>query len=142
MGFTRLRLPSPALVLSCFALFAALGGGAYAASSIGSSSISWHNATLLNHWTRSGTEFAPASYAKDSLGVVHLRGGISGGTSYTKAFALPHGLRPNHVVYLPAVTNDGVGATVIVFPDGRVVPYGGNASAFTSLDGVSFVAGQ
>jgi hypothetical protein len=39
MDITRLRLrfPSPALILSCLALFAALGGSTYAATSIGSS---------------------------------------------------------------------------------------------------------
>jgi hypothetical protein len=40
MGINRLRLrfPSPALILSCLALFAALGGSTYAATSIGGTS--------------------------------------------------------------------------------------------------------
>jgi hypothetical protein len=34
MTHPRMRVPSPALILACVALFAASGGGAYAASSI------------------------------------------------------------------------------------------------------------
>ncbi len=46
----------------------------------------------------------PAGYAKDSNGIVHLRGGISDGTADTPAFRLPPGYRPSHVLYLPIYT--------------------------------------
>jgi hypothetical protein len=144
MGTTRLRLrfPSPALILSCLALFAALGGSTYAAASSGSSGIHFTKATLENGWTESGSGSAAAGYAKDSIGVVHLRGGIKGGGNNNPAFVLPLSLRPKHYLYLPVQTylaNDG---SVDISPNGEVTPLGNNATGFTSLDGISFVAGQ
>ena len=52
MTTTRARrpFPSPALVIASLALFAALGGSTYAATSAGSPRISWTNAKLMNGW--------------------------------------------------------------------------------------------
>ena len=147
MGITRLRLrfPSPALILSCLALFAALGGGAYAATSSGTSGIHFTNATLQNSW-QSGHKMnpidAPPGYVKDSVGVVHLRGDIFGGSNDTTAFVLPKGLRPSHVVYTPIYTASGALGYVLIQPNGKVIPFDGNVGAFASLDGVSFAAGE
>ena len=145
MGTTRprLRLPSPALILSCLALFVALGGSTYAATSIGSSSIHFTNATLKNGWHNFADGYAPAGYAKDSLGVVHLRGGISGGTSGVPAFLLPSGMRPTHHLDITVFTNAGTAVGYIsVSTAGQVTPIGVYAASFTALDGVSFAAGE
>ncbi len=144
MGITRSRLhfPSPALILSCLALFAALGGSTYAATSSGSSSIHFTNATLMNGWKKVGVHYAPAGYAKDSLGIVHLRGGIDGGTGGTVALVLPKGLRPSHSIF-PVVAGGGITVGQLeIKPTGKVAPIGSGVSSFTSLDGVSFAAGE
>jgi hypothetical protein len=148
MGISRsgLRFPSPALLVACLALFAALGGSTYAATSVGSkSAIHFSKAHLRNGW-QSGHKTnpldAPPGYAKDSLGVVHLRGDIFGGSNDTTAFVLPRGLRPSHVVYKPIYTAAGVIGYVLIQPNGKVLPFGGNVNAFASLGGASFVAGE
>jgi hypothetical protein len=141
---SRLRLPSPALILACLALFAALGGGAYAASSIGTKGIHFTTVKLKSPWqagSKTNHQDAPPGYAKDSLGVVHLRGDIFGSND-TTAFVLPKGARPSHLVYAPITTQSAAAGAVLIQPDGKVIPYGGNVNAFGSLDGVSFVAGE
>jgi hypothetical protein len=141
---TRLRLPSPALILACLALFAALGGSTYAAVSSGTRGIHFVNAKLKNGWIaghKTNPQDAPPSYAKDSLGVVHLRGALFGSDD-TTAFVLPSGLRPSHVVDAPVFSQSGVAGGVTIDKHGNVVLFGGNVSAFASLDGVTFVAGQ
>ncbi len=138
----HVRLPSPALIVACLALFAALGGGAYAATSSSSSSIHWKNAALKNGWTPYASGYAPAGYAKDSSGVVHLRGGIKGGTSGSIAFTLPKADRPHHALYLPIYTLDGSEGSLYISKGGHVEPFGSEVSGYTSLDGVSFAAGE
>ncbi len=150
MGIThpRSRFLSPALILSCLALFAALGGSTYAATSSSSSRISsvhFTSATLKNGW-QSGHKTnpldAPPGYAKDSVGVVHLRGDLFGGSNDSVAFVLPKRLRTSHVVYVPIYTASGATGDVLIQPNGRVVLLNGNAAAFASVDGVSFAAGE
>jgi len=134
--------PSPALVVSCLALFAALGGGAYAATSSRDTTLHWQNAATVNSWTLFTTGYAPAGYVKDSNGVVHLRGSIRGGASGSVAFTLPKADRPSHYLYLPIFTSGGTVGNVFIAPNGQVKPSGADASADSSLDGVSFVAGE
>jgi hypothetical protein len=137
----RLRLPSPALIISCVALFSALGGGAYAATSLSSSSPTWHNATYLHGWTTYGGTYAPAGYAKDSNGVVHLRGGVSGGSA-EEVFQLPVGYRPTHYIYTTIYTVSGSQGSVEITPTGDVLAFGTGATGYSGLDGVSFAAGE
>jgi hypothetical protein len=145
MGITRprLRFPSPALILSCLALFAAGGGSTYAATSIGGNgTIHFTNAKLKNGWTRTNSSYAPAGYAKDSLGIVHVRGAISGGAGNTPAFVLPSGVRPRHFLAFAVASGAQTAGFVLVFPNGQVRPYGGDVTSFTSLAGITFVAGE
>ena len=137
----RLRLPSPALIISCVALFSALGGGAYAATSLSSSSPTWHNGTYLNGWSTYGSSYAHAGYAKDSNGVVHLRGGVGGGSA-EEVFQLPVGYRPTHYVYTTIYTEGGTQGSLEITPTGAVEPFGGSSTSYSGLDGVSFVAGE
>jgi hypothetical protein len=143
MGTTRLRLrfPSPALTISCLALFAALGGSTYAATSINSSSVHFRDAALENGWVHSSAT-PPVGYAKDSEGIVHLRGGIAGGSSGTVAFVLPRALRPRHILY-PVIAGGGpTVAFLTIRPNGSVALTGSGVNSFAGLDGVSFVAGE
>ena len=146
MNISRLRahLPSPALIVSCVALFSALGGGAYAATSITHTvtPVHWLNAATVNSWTLYASGYAPAGYAKDNNNVVHLRGGISGGSSGSTAFTLPVGYRPNHYLFLPIYTVSGSVGSVEITPAGAVEPFGSSASSYTGLDGISFPAGE
>jgi hypothetical protein len=145
MGRTLLRprFPSPALTIAGVALFAALGGTTYAATQTSAStSISFTKATLVNGWKDFAPPSAPAGYAKDSLGVVHLRGALGSGKSGTTAFVLPRALRPAHDIAVLAVTEADVVGTLQILRNGDVEPFGGNSSAATGLDGLSFVAGE
>ena len=137
----RLRFPSPALILSCLALFAALGGGAYAAASSGTPTVRWTKAKLMNGWQSYVGSTARVGYAKDSAGVVHLRGTMHNGTDDTTAFVLPKRMRPRHTTVLALFTQNP-GAELEIGDDGTVLPIGGGDTAYTSLDGISFVAGQ
>lgn len=83
-----------------------------------------------------------AAYARDRSGLVHLRGTVrkcSGSTSHT-IFTLPEGLRPEKLVHLATMLENGAVQQVAVHSDGRV-----EAEAPVSqglfLDGLSFAAG-
>jgi hypothetical protein len=104
MGITRLRLrfPSPALILSCLALFAALGGSTYAATSIGGTSRA-----SLQRVNIAAPAFVPRDYSVHNHGtsvcgsfVAHNgEGGENGGDldngagSYLAFLRLPQGVR-------------------------------------------------
>lgn len=143
MRTVRLRLPSPALIVACLALFAAVGGGAYAASSSGGHSLHFTKATLKNGWKRAACRcYAAPGYARDSTGEVHLRGVIYKGPAGTDAFILPKALRPSHFVLIEIFTQGGAPGYLQIEKGGAVAPFGTEASGFTSLDGVSFAAGE
>ena len=144
MRTVHLRLPSPALIVACLALFAALGGGSYAATQIGTSSIRFTKATLKNGWRpAASTVYARPGYAKDSTGEVHLRGAMYDGSSATTAFVLPTALRPNHYMQIVVATFNGdPPSRIVIQKDGEVSPSGPNVGAGIWLDGVSFAAGE
>ena len=144
MTTVRLRVPSPALIVACLALFAALGGSTYAATSAGTTTLHFTTITnFKNTWRPApSTVYARPGYARDSSGVVHLRGVIYDGASNTTAFTLPRAVRPNHLVYVQVFTQSGVTGTVLIQSDGEVIPFGGNVGGLTSLDGISFAAGE
>jgi hypothetical protein len=103
----------------------------------------WVAATLGNSWANSAG-WQPAAYFKDTNGIVHLRGGITGGTTGTTAFFLGVGFRPAvqslHPIFGQTVGGAAyqAGAFVTISAAGavniNVVPTGGNAW----LDGISF----
>ncbi len=144
MGTTRLRrrLPSPALVIACVALFAALGGASYAATSLGAKGIHWTNAHLENGWQQGCCGAGAPGYAKDSLGVVHLRGALQSGSDDVAAFVLPSSMRPHHNLFLPVYCCGGNYASVRISHSGNVTPFGSGVTGFLSLAGITFVAGQ
>ena len=138
----RLRLPSPALIISCVALFAAFGGGAFAATSLSRSALNWHTAATLNGWTLYQNGYANAGYALDSDGVVHLRGALKDGGSGMVAFTLPKGYRPTHDLYMPIYSFHAAVGSLNVLPNGDVIPFGNYVGRYAGLDGVSFGAGE
>jgi len=110
----------------------------------------WHSVgatgepAFQNSWVNSITAgVPPASFYKDPLDVVHLRGNINTGLTATTAFTLPLGYRPPYTVVQIVYNNNGGpgpgGANVYltVNTDGTVVP---TFSAGTDiwLDGTSF----
>ena len=139
----RLRFPSPALIVSCMALFAAVGGGAYAATA-NSDPLTWHPLTPAAGWAN--VPGYVAGSALDSIGVVHLRGAIKGGPSGSLALTLPASERPAHTLNLPITTGAAPGAAgrLEIMPNGKVFPIGvaANLGAYTGLDGISFGVGE
>ncbi len=107
-----------------------------------SAHIKFKNAALLNGWTAAGFGNARPGYAIDSLGIVHLRGGLASGTSGDEALILPPALRPSHKLWLPIYTGGNSEGSLVISSGGQVIPTGPEAGSYASLDGVSFVAGS
>jgi len=133
---------TPAIVMSVLALALSLGGGAaYAAAhttSPAAASFSLQKLTLKNGWT-SGCCSAGAPRAGVSGGVVYLAGAIAGTSATSSVFArLPLNDRPAHNMWLPVYTLDGTEGSLFIGPDGTMEAFGGSATGFTSLAGVSF----
>jgi hypothetical protein len=119
---------------------------------------SWQNATLLvpSDWTNFGAPFAPVSFFKDQLGIVHLRGvaknpnsgfSLGPGCFYSPPvsspgvlFQLPVGYRPANEEAFADDNSDGFGR-IDVTPGGIVCSHSTTAqSGFVTLDGISFRA--
>jgi hypothetical protein len=92
-----------------------------------------------NSWVDFGGSYTNAAYAKDALGIVHLRGMIKSGTSATTAFTLPAGFRPVGQLGFP-VDGGGAMALVNITSAGLVQPNGASTGSFTTLDGITFFA--
>jgi hypothetical protein len=106
--------------------------------------LSFENLTLENGWTTYPDTRPPAA-ALDAQGIVHLRGGMSDGSSPI-VFTLPPRLRPSSDVYIPVDLVNGHPGRLSIQDDGTayVVAAGlwTDAKAFTSLEGVTFDAGD
>jgi hypothetical protein len=96
----------------------------------------WVAPTLTNSWLNYGGVFATAGYWKDTSGVVHLRGLITGGTVGTSAFTLPVGFRPTaeHIVLIATATGHGEAR---IRTDGTVY-MGVSSSGYASLANITF----
>jgi hypothetical protein len=93
----------------------------------------WHN----NDATNSSTAFY-----KDPLGVVHLKGFLTGGASASVAFTLPAGYRPAKALFMPAAQPPASPALLRVETDGSVRLYGTGGSPAIGIAGLTFRAGQ
>ncbi len=94
-----------------------------------------------------GASYNPARFYKDPLGIVHLSGGMSGGTLRGTAFTLPEGYRPVGVALFTVLSTDGAGgsgnivpACFFVFRNGTAYVQNGGSDAFVSLEGITFRA--
>jgi S-layer homology domain len=90
-----------------------------------------------NGWHNIGLGFSTAGFFKDPLGIVHLKGTLSGGVSGNPAFTLPGGYRPAEFLFLP-IAGGGTGSGLVVLQDGRVQPACGGACSGIGLDGLTF----
>jgi hypothetical protein len=113
----------------------------------------WIAPTLLNGWTVysdvNGTY--NVGYMKDSLGFVHIKGTIKGGTTTggTTLFTLPSGYRPSQPATFPTISNsNSSGFTAVlnnvsIKPTGEVyLPNPGSGNVWLALDGITFRAEQ
>lgn len=98
--------------------------------------------TFQNGWTNYSSTFEQAGYRMAAGSMVHLRGLIKSGTLSTTlpAFTLPAGYRPD-LQQLRIVNANNAYGRVDIKANGDVVIANGS-NAYTSLDGISFLAEQ
>ena len=146
----RFDRPRWAVVVTVLAVSVLLGGTGYASSRHNSevqargvtaaATVTWKALPVKNGWVYGAFSTFHAGFYKDSLGVVHLRGSLkNGATSY--ACRLPSGYRPAKVLYIPIYTYQASVGGLEVDADGKCFlwdNFTGNATIFSSLDGVTF----
>jgi hypothetical protein len=104
--------------------------------------LAWTNLTLMNSFAVYGSGYAPPSYAKDAMGVVHLRGLVMGSTAAQVTVAiLPPGFRPKYHIEETVACGGTDPCTMVVKTTGEmlfelITPQ----SAWLSLDGLTFDA--
>jgi len=97
-------------------------------------------ATLVGAWETAGGR-APASYYKDSFGIVHLEGIVEGGGTFSEIFELPAGFRPGTSANFLVYGNASTPAGIFISSEGEVTLLEGD-DAFISLYGITFRAGN
>jgi hypothetical protein len=104
--------------------------------------LSWTALGLMNGWGAYGDGYAPPSYAKDALGMVHLRGLVKGAPApQTIVAILPAGFRPAYNVEEVLACGGTSPCSVVVETSGEVIFEEINASStWLSFDGLSFEA--
>jgi len=95
-----------------------------------------------NGWTNFSPTFSSAAFYRDSLGVVHLKGTLSGGASGTVAFTLPAGYRPALELFMPLAGGGPQAANMQVRANGEVELTCAAACGAAGIDGLSFRAGS
>jgi hypothetical protein len=97
---------------------------------------------FLGTWGNYGGGFAPASFYKDHLSRVYLKGVITGGSAGSNAFILPAGYTPPENTAFAATAGTATPKTVSVnvFSNGNVFIFNSGVTGGdpVSLDGVSF----
>ncbi|NGP57784.1 hypothetical protein FLT15_05065 [Paenibacillus thiaminolyticus] len=104
----------------------------------------WIKPTLLNGWTLSSNGVFPARYYKDGVGIVHVNGIVTGGTTETVVFRLPSGYRPNTTIRTPSIIMSGTNvfmAYLDVKASGDVIAVFPTQSTHLTLQ-MSFLAEQ
>lgn len=103
--------------------------------------------TFENGWHDYGLAANPTRYFKDPFGIVHLSGGMAGGTLSATAFTLPAGYRPIGLALFPVLstTSGGaggnfVGACFSISSNGQASMWTGGDNHFVGLDGITFRA--
>lgn len=86
----------------------------------------WQYPTFTNSWVNYDTTYTLASYIKDPLSWIHIRGLVKSGTSGTSVFTLPSGYRPSRALRVPSIANAAYGY-IDIGTDGTVVATGNNA---------------
>lgn len=103
--------------------------------------------TFQNGWYDYGLAGNSARFYKDPFGIVHLSGGMAGGTLHATAFTLPVGYRPSGVALFSVLSTDSAGgggnivpASFFVFSNGWAYVQNGGNNAYVGLDGITFRA--
>ncbi len=94
-----------------------------------------------NGWHNFGGGFSTGGFFKDTLGIVHLKGNLTGAGSGTTAFTLPEGYRPAEALVMPAAGGVAgpVAANVAVLQDGQLqVTCEGLVACAIGMDGLAF----
>ncbi len=97
----------------------------------------WQNPGFLNAWHNYGAPYNTAGYFKDSIGIVHLKGLVSGGLGGTILFVLPVGYRPAARELHVAATSGAAPGRLDIATNGEVWVVAGSSDWF-SLDGITF----
>lgn len=100
----------------------------------------WMTPTLLNGWVQFAGGYAPQAFYKDTLGIVRLKGLVSGGALEVPIFVLPIGYRPQNSRRFAVIANNTIGF-VEVYASGEVMIWIGT-NTWVSLDNISFKAEQ
>ena len=96
----------------------------------------WIAPTLLNGWVNYGGINDTVAYFKDSLGMIHLKGFISGGTLGVSAFPLPVGYRPLLAATFATVANNAIGAITVTSSGGVIMGANGLGTGWFSLSSI------
>lgn len=90
-----------------------------------------------NSWTNYNANYDQCAFMKDSMGFVHLRGMLKGGTVGDVAvFTLPVGYRVPIAQYLPIASNGTIGNVYI--ESGGTVRIMHGSNVWASLCGITF----
>ena len=113
-------------------------------STVQSAQQGWIAPTLLNSWTNyQPATWDPVGYMKDSLGFVHIRGFLKGGTlsTGTLVFTLPAGYRPEKSSYFASgVNNSGAVTSWQVSSNGDVIILYGGSTSYCSIGCIVYKA--
>lgn len=103
----------------------------------------WQTVGYLNGFSRysTATDWGECQYYKDSLGMVHMKGLIKGGSVNASMFQLPVGYRPQHNIIITTHSSDAL-CRIDVLPDGHCIPRAGFNTAWISLNMIHFRAYQ
>jgi hypothetical protein len=97
----------------------------------------WQVPSFVNGWANYDTNWNPAGYFKDSMGIVHLRGLVKNGSS--TIFTLPVGYRPEYNELHAVSTDPNLYGRIDIYPNGNVNMIAGKNS-WICLDGITFRA--
>ncbi len=120
-------------------------GQAPAVAGKAQATFKWHTIKLFSGWksasTRSLVTGTPAWSLHD--GVVYLRGAVTQPANRDLIFGyLPKYASPSKDLYIRIYTKHEIAGTLYVGSNGEMWTYSGDATAFSSLSGVSFPAGS
>jgi hypothetical protein len=106
--------------------------------------LAWNKLALSSGWATYGDGYADPSYAKDVLGIVHLRGLAKGSPApQTIVAQLPTGLRPPYNLEELLACGGTATCTVVVKTTGEVVlEQVSSSSTWLSFDGLTFEAAR
>jgi hypothetical protein len=104
--------------------------------------LAWTKLELASGWSAYGDGYAEPSYAKDVLGIVHLRGLVTGSPAPQTIVAhLPAGFRPPYHVEELLACGGTTPCTVVVKTTGEVIfELISSSSTWLSFDGLTFEA--